>query len=283
MCSSDLVADDRVLAYTAAGARLYQFTHDNQPLAQARINLDPGSTLADDDYSLSDADFLWLPGPRQLLHNMGDRMWLLDDQGRIVAEWEGEAYLDKDVSDKTLRRQLHGYALSPDGSRIAQLESSRYFTKKGYEDAVVYDVHLVIRDLRGGLLHEFKEIDNGKEVEATVAWPADAAGPVAYAPNATVTEGHERWLFDPALKLLAKAPYRQGMLSLGGERRLVRDGAMLLYYDTADRIVCRIGPFATAPSFATVSGDGRHLATLDEYGRLQIFATADGQIGRAHV
>jgi outer membrane protein assembly factor BamB len=181
------------------------------------------------------------------------------------------------VADKTLRRQLHGYALSPDGSRIAQLESSRYFTKKGYEDAIVYDVHLVIRDLRGGLLHEFKEIDNGKEVTATVAWPADTAGPVVHAPNLTLAEGHERWLFDPALKLLAKAPYREGMLSLGGERRLVRDGAMLLYHDTAERIVCRIGPFTTAPSFATVSRDGSHLATLDEYGRLQIFATQDGR------
>ena len=271
------VAEDRVLAYTAAGARLYQFTHDNKPLSQARINLDPGGTLADDDYALSDADFLWLPGPRRLLHNLGDRFRLLDEQGTIIAEWEGEAYEDKDVADKTLRRQLHGYSLSPDGSRIAQLESSQYFTRKGYEDAVVYDVHLVVRDLRGGLLHEFKEIDNGNEVTATVAWPADTAGPVVYAPNAMLAEGHERWLFDPALKLLAKVPYRQGMLSLGVERRLVRDGAMLLYYDTADRLVCRIGPFAIAPTFAAVSRDGSHLATLDEYGRLQIFATVNGR------
>lgn len=271
------VADDRVLAYTAAGARLYQFTHDNKPLSQARINLDSGGTLADDDYSLSTADFLWLAGPRRLLHNMGDRMRLFDEQGTVVAEWEGEPYDDKDVADRTLRRQLHGFALSPDGSRIAQLESSRYFTKKGYEDAIVYDVHLVIRDLRGGLVHEFKEIDNGKEVMATLAWPADAAGPVVYAPNLMLAEGHERWLFDPGLKLLAKTPYRQGMLSLGGERRLVRDGAMLLYHDTADRVVCRIGPFATAPSFAAISRDGSHLATLDEYGRLQIFATVDGR------
>ncbi|MFM9195566.1 MAG: hypothetical protein ACKOWG_07480, partial [Planctomycetia bacterium] len=271
------VADDRVLAYTAAGARLYQLTHDNKPLSQARINLDPGGTLADDDYSLSSADFLWLPGPRRLLHNMGDRMRLIDEQGAVIAEWQGEAYEDKDVADRKLRRQLHGYALSPDGSQIAQLESSRYFTKMGYQDEAVYDVHLVIRDLRGGLVREYREIDNGKEVTATVAWPADAAGPVVYAPNLMLAEGHERWLFDAGLKLLAKTPYRQGMLSLGGERRLVRDGAMLLYHDTAERVVCRIGPFAIAPSFAAVSSDGGHLATLDEYGRLQIFATADGR------
>src|SRR5262249_47442825 len=155
--------------------------------------MDPGSVIGCDNYELSfSVDFQYVPGKKHLLHNHGDRMRLLDEQFNIVAEWRGEEYKDKDVSDEILYRQLHGFVLSPDGQRLAQLETSTYFTKSGYQDVAVYDTHLVIRDLQGKLLHEYKNLDNGKEVTARLFWPLDAPGPIAF-----VRE--ERWAFDGEL------------------------------------------------------------------------------------
>src|SRR5204863_5405353 len=101
------VHDDRIYVYTAAGGRLYQLTLDGQPVSQARLNMDPGPTHMCDNYELSDADFRYLSGPRLLLHNHGDRVRLLDDHCRIVAEWRGESFRDKDVSDELMHRTLN--------------------------------------------------------------------------------------------------------------------------------------------------------------------------------
>ncbi len=98
-----------------------------------------------------------------------------------------------------------------------------------------------------------------------------------HAPNLLIPEGHERWQFDAELKLVGKTPYDAGLIQLAGEQRLVRDGRSLLFYDKADHIACRVGPLAIMPTWAAASGDGKHLALLDEYGRLRIFATQDGR------
>ncbi len=135
---------DRLLAYTSAGARLYQVGLDNKPLSQARLNMDPGTTTSCEDYEMSQADYRWLPAQKRLLNNLGVRMRVLDEQYKILADWEGEEYFDKDVADKVLRRKLRGYAVSPDGTRIAQLETSSYFARAGYKDKEIVDVHLVV-------------------------------------------------------------------------------------------------------------------------------------------
>ena len=279
------VFSDRLLAYTSAGARLYQLGLDNKPLSQARLNLDPGDILGCDNYSMSQADYAWVPSKRWLLHNMGDQMRVLDEQYNIVAHWEGETYFDKDVADRILHRQLHAYTLSPDGSRIAQFETSQYFTQKGHMDDAVYDVHLVIRDLSGKLLHEHKNIDNGEKIVAKLSWPADAVGPVIHAPNLLISEGHERWEFGPDAELLAKKPFDAGMLSLGGDRRLwCTMGVTCCTTISPKRLLAVSGPFAVMPTFAAVSADGQHLATLDETGLLLAFAVKDGkEIARVQV
>ena len=264
------VADDRVLVHTAAGARVYQCTLDGKPISQARLNMDPGTTW-DDEYELASTDFLYLSDKHLLLHNMGDRMRVLDDEDHIVNEWQGEPFFDKDVSDEIFHRELHAYALSPDRQRIAQVESSFYFAKRGYEDMKVYDTHLVIRDLAGKLLYEFKDIDNGKEVEALLTWPSGQPGPV-------VCVRDQRWAFDAELKLTAKSPYEAGEHRLGDERRLVRDGHAFTYYDTVDHIRCRIGPLETMPTHAVISADLSQIAMLDENGRLGVYRATDGAL-----
>ena len=271
------VHDDRLFAYTSAGARLYALTLDDKPLAQARMNMDPGPTHVCSEYELSQIDFLYVPGPRRLLHNLGERMRLLDEQFNIVAEWKGETYRDKDVSDTIQYRALHGYSLSPDGRSLAQLESSMYYTKWAYKDQAVYDTHVVIRDLSGKLLYECKNVDNGLEVEATVAWPAGALGPIVFTKK-------ERWAFDAQLQVLSRSPHKDVLFDLGDDRSIVRENRTLVYCDRFGHAQCRIGPLAVIPTCCGLSADGRRIALLDEYGLLGIYDTADGkQLGRATV
>jgi len=264
------VHDDRIYSYTAAGARLYRLTLDGEPIAQARLNMDPGSTGYRDNYSLSTAHFRYLPEPGWLLHNRGEEVRIYDDAFNIVASWKGETFEDRDVSDKIHRRQLHGYALSSDGQRIAQLETSFYYTKWGPKDVTVYDTHLVIRDLTGKLLHEYKNIDNAEEVTAKVNWPAGSFGPVVY------VEG-KRWRFDEKLELRDVTPYLSDY-ELGAGRRLVRDGRSLVYLDATDEEHGRIGPLETMPSYAALSRDERLIALADEYGELRVHKVNDGAL-----
>jgi outer membrane protein assembly factor BamB len=265
------VFDDRLFAYTAAGARLYQLTLDNRPLGQARLNMDPGGVIGDDVYQLSDSiEYLYVPSAKRLLHNHGDRMRLLDEQFGIVAQWRGEEYRDKDVSDEVLYRRQYGFVLSPDGQRIAQLETSSYFTKTGYMDREVFDTHLVIRDLTGKLLHEYKNLDNGTEVTARLYWPATAPGPIAFVKE-------ERWAFGADVKAPTITPRKEVLFDFGQDRCLVRSDRTLLYQDRFGHDQCRLGPLVIIPTYAELSPDGRWIAVLDEYGRLAIHATADGK------
>src|SRR5262249_16669522 len=162
----------------------------------------------------------------------------------------------------------------PDQARIAQVESSFYFTKNGYQDVEVRDTHLVIRDLAGKLLYEYKNIDNGREVVARLVWPADAPGPA-------VRPKGEGWAFGPDLKLLARTVQPEVEFALGEERALTRAGRLLVYHDRAGHEQCRIGPFKVMPTYAQQSPDLRWLALLDEYGLLSLFDTKDGSLSKS--
>jgi len=263
------VHDDRILVYTAAGARYYALTLDGKPIHQAKLNMDPGTTRYRDGYGLSWANFAWSPARKVLLHSQSDRMRVLDEQFNIVGEWEGEKYFDKDVSDFERIRTMHGFVLSPDRLRLAQLERSTYFTKWGsYKDVPVYDQHLVIRDLTGKLLYEFKNIENAEKPKARLTWPDDAAGPVVYAKD-------ERLEFDAKLELVSRRVHKTDS-TLGGDRRLVRDGRTFIYFTSPTKQQSRLGPLKIMPTYVRQSPDLQHIVMLDEYGLMSVFKSEDG-------
>jgi len=264
------VYDDRVLVCTAAGSRLYQLTLDGQPISQMRLTMDPGPVV-DDEYGLSYPKYEYLPASGRILQNVNGMMRLLGPDGKVLLTWKGEAYTDPDVADKVLHRGLHGYVFSPDGTRLAQLETSMYYTRRGHEDTEVFDTHLVIRDLNGKLLHEYKNIANESEKPtAKVYWSAGMPGP------AVVVKG-EKWQFNDKLELLYTVAYDPGMLPLTGEKRLVRDGNSLRYLDGEKPEISRMGPFETMPTYATLSPDGKLIALLDEYGVVTVVEAATGR------
>ncbi len=270
------VGDDRVLVHTSAGARVYQIGLDGKPISQVRLNRDPG-TIWDDEYELAQTDFMYLPERKQILHNTGESMRLLDCEANVAAEWTGEAFTDKDVSDEVMHRGTGQYLLSPDRRTLAQIETSFYFASSGdKKDVKVYDAHIVLRDLTTGkLLCEYQNVDNYKDLKdgsstgACMVWPEGAPGPVVYVK-------HERLAFDGQLKLISRTPCDAGEYSLGDDRRLVRDGRMLAYYDTPDHVQCAFGPFEIMPTLLELSPDRQLLACLDEYGQVAVFKTADG-------
>lgn len=263
------VFDDRVVSFTSAGSRLYQMTLDGKPISQMRLTLDPGP-IGDEGYRLSYAPYSYLPARKQVLQNVGT-MRLVDATGHVVAQWGGEKYTDKDVTDRVMTRGQHAWVFSPDRARIAQLETSRYYTRSDYQDVVVLDTHLVIRDLTGRLLGEFKNIANEREkITAELKWPGDAAGPCV------LVKG-EIWQFDGQLKLLYTRLYDPGTYELGGLKRLVRDGNSLRYLDGEKPEISRLGPLAVMPTYACISPDGRLIALLDESRRTSIHEAATGK------
>lgn len=270
------VFEDRLLVYTAAGARLYELGLDGTPRKQVRLNMDPGSTFYVDNYQLSNADYAWLPQQKLYVYKLDDRMRVLDEEFHIVSEWKAETFVDKDVDDKILRRELNSYTVSPDGKFIAQIEASYYFTQVAYMDAKVYDTHLVVRDLTGKLIAEHKNLDNRSSngapgVTARLTWPAGSAGPVIYVND-------ERIAFSADLQTSEKLYLTPGTFDLGGERRLVRDGQTLIYFDQGNHAQCRLGPMATMPSYVRLNNDGTLIAMLDEYGHLAVYQTSEGAV-----
>src|SRR5437763_1839733 len=83
------------------------------------------------------------------------------------------------------------------------------------------DTHLVLRDLSGKLLHEYRHLDNGFGVEAGLLWPAGAPGPIVHVKK-------ERLAFGPDLRLLEREPLRDVLFNLGDERYLVRQDRLLV-------------------------------------------------------
>ncbi|MBI2190538.1 MAG: PQQ-like beta-propeller repeat protein [Planctomycetes bacterium] len=269
------VLGDRLLAYTAAGARWYQLTLDGQPVSQARLNLDPGPTHGEDGYHLSWATYSFLPDTRQLAY-LSDAtpegaLRIVDEQGKIVAEWMGEEYRDKDYTDRVMRRGVHGFAFSPDRSKIAQIETTRYLAPEtAQSDRWVHDTHLVMRDPTGKLLHEVKDIAN--DTIGAVEWAAGAPGPTATAQGTA-------WQFDGDLKLLGTRPVASGLYGLSSGRYLTPDGHALRYL-VDGREAARIGPMRILPTVACISPDQQFIFLLDEYGVCTFVEAATGKIRR---
>jgi len=262
------IHDDRILAYTSAGARYYALTLDGEPIHQARLNMDPGTTRYRENYGLSWANFAWSPALKLLLHSQEDRMRVLDENFNVVAEWEGEKYFDKDVSDFERIRTQHGFVLSPDKTRMAQIERSMYFTRVSYMDVEAYDQHLVIRDLSGKLLYENKNIENSSKPGARLTWPDDAVGPIVYSQG-------ERIEFDAELKVISNRVHEADS-TLGGDRRLVREGRSFIYFTGPTKQQSRLGPLQILPTYTAQSHDLQHIAMLDEYGLMSVFKCEDG-------
>ncbi|MBI2191273.1 MAG: PQQ-binding-like beta-propeller repeat protein [Planctomycetes bacterium] len=275
------VFDDRLLVFTAAGARLYQLGLDGQPISQIRLTLDPGSTSYRDGYSLGYVSYEYLPESHRILYNnrplsfsaqdvqQSGSMRILDEDGRIAVEWHGEPYQDKQVSDRTVHRGLENYAFSPDRTRLAQVETTVYWAQRStYEDRPVCDSHMVLRDLSGKKLHEYLNVAN--DAVARVQWIPDAPGPAA------IVKG-EIWQFDESLRLLSTESYDPGLFQLTSTKRLVQDGHSLRLLEGRKSEVARFGPFAILPSMARLSPDGKKLALLDEYGLLHVLDAAGGQ------
>jgi outer membrane protein assembly factor BamB len=251
------VFSDRVYAFTSAGGRLYQMTLEGRPVAQARIGMDPGP-VGDDDYSLGDADYRYLPDRHLLVVNLGDRMRVLDEEWNIVSEWTGREY-QANANDLPEKRRFHSFVVDPQGKRLAQLESTRYATA-GIDNADAYDGHLVLRSLEGKELAEFPDVDNGRKITALPGWPAGAPGP-------SVRVKGRRLTFDEALHPVSAGPVLD----------IARDGRRLLMYGP-DGKASSVGPFEILPSFHAWSPDGKWIATLDEMGELRLYGTGNGSL-----
>jgi outer membrane protein assembly factor BamB len=251
------VYPDRVYAFTSAGGRLYRMTLEGNPVAQARLGIDPGP-VGDDDYSLGDADYQYLPDQHLLIVNLGDRMRVLDEQFNIVSEWLGREY-QTNPNDLPSRRQFHSFVVNPEGTRIADLESTRYATA-GIDNAEAFDGHLVLRALDGKELAECSDVDNGRKISARPSWSRGASGP-------TLRVKGRRLQLDAALHPVSEGPLEE----------VVPDGRRLLLPGPDGRAFSA-GPFEILPSFHAVSPDGQWVATLDELGELRLYGTARGSL-----
>lgn len=264
------VGPDRLLVFTSCGGRLYQIGLDGKPLSQVRLGQDPGASSGERAYEPAYSTHQYLPQAGWLLFN--DRAMTLN--GDIVGTWQGKPYMDKDTSDRELKRGLHSLALSPDRKRVAQIESRMYLTRIGPKQIItpVYDGYLVIRDLQGKIHLEYPQsLENGLRISSTVAWDPKAPGPA-------VVVGGERWQFNEELKLLERYPMpAAGLFSFGAQGRIKRDGRALRYIGSDNREVSRTEPFDVVPTIARISPDGKAIVFLDEYGLATVVETATGK------
>ena len=158
-----------------------------------------------------------------------------------------------------MHRKLHGYALSPDQQRIAQLETSTYFTKSGYEDRRSTTRTWSFATCNGKLLHEHKNVDNGTEDANAAHLAGRRSGPGrctfrAASPAVRSPLGVRRRSADAVRHAVRPGPVRRS----SGERRLMRDGRTLVYFDTRRS---RALPLRTAGNHAHRSSSSAPTAT----------------------
>ena len=264
------LADDRLLVFTSAGARLYQLTLDGKPISQLRLPMDPGPVGGRDNYGLARVNYHYLKGRRQVLFNAITKMILIDERGNPIAQWQGERFEDKDVSDKWLNRGLQQFVVSPDETKVAQLETSFYYQRHGISDRTIVDVHLVVRDLSGKLLHEAKTLANVKGFRGQIVWPDGEPGPIV------ISSGLKHH-FSTSLELISQQPYSSGMFNLTRSLSLHRVGrCMLLTRDGEE--VSMTPAFDLMPTHARLSPDERTLAFIDEYGLVSIIDASNGEL-----
>lgn len=263
------VYDDRFVATTVAGARLFQVGLDGRPISQMRLPMDVGWRRMTTGYPLHYATFSYVPQRRQVVHraDMVGFMRVIGEDGRIAAQWQGQEYVDPEDAAAKGRRGLHGFAVSPDGARLAQVESTSYMRWKGQ----AHDSYLVIRDLGGKLLAARSEIlANEVRPSARVTWVAADPGP------AVVVRG-ERLQFNDKLELVERRRWRSGLFDFGPRGVLMADGHTLRHVDRRDRETARLGPFDILPSIARLNHAGSRWFFLDEYGKATVWDAAKGE------
>jgi len=268
MGANDLrVFDDRILVYTAAGAKLYRLDLNGKSINQVQLNMDRGSLGYRDTPSLSHVNYKYFPKQKKLVHIEAENARVFDDEFNELAHWKGKEYFDEDVSNNTLYRKLLSYAFSPDGSRIAQLESSMYYFVISGKSITAYDAHIVIRNLQGVILYEYEDtVDNGEEIESTVSWDAKMPGPV-------VKNSKLEFHFDDKLNLLSESfPLPSNSINLDFDQKLERDGHSYFQIDDLKKTIQKIGPFKVMPTVFKLAYDLKTIACLDETGLLTIWA-----------
>ncbi len=268
MGADDLrVFDDRILVYTAAGAKLYRLDLNGKPVNQVQLNMDRGSLGYRDTPSLSHVNYKYFPKQKKLVHIEKEDARVYDDEFNELAHWKGKEYFDEDVSNNTLYRKLLSFAFSPDGSRIAQIESSKYYFMLNKKVTAAYDAHIVIRNLKGDILYEYEDtVDNGIEIEAAVSWDENMPGPI-------VKNSKLEFHFDDNLNLLSESfPLPSNSIKLDFDHKLERDGHSFFQIDDMEKIIQKIGPFKVIPTIFKLADDRQTIACLDETGLLTIWA-----------
>lgn len=269
MGANDLrVYDDRILVYTSAGAKLYRLDLNGTPVSQVQLNRDPGRLSYRDNFSLSTISYAYIPRFKKLLHMEDEVARVFDEDYNLTSEWKGKEYREVDVSDKPMYRTLLNFVLSPDGSLIAQLEKSMYYTPDGPARSIeVYDANVVIRNLQGELLHEYEKVENTiGRIKSTITWEPGQPGPV-------VKNSKIEIAFDSDLNVLSEVypkPFDGFLLDHG--LVLERDGRRYVQLDRDGNVVQWIGPFEVMPTVVQLAGDHQTIACLDENGRLTTWA-----------
>lgn len=262
---------DRLLACTAVGSRLYQIRLDGTPIWQLRLSRDTGFGEERTPYW---PVFHYAEPTRRVVYrdDLNGAMRVIDEDGNLVVNWQGEPYEDPEDPAAGRRRKLHDFAISPDGQRVAQIESTQYKSKQG--DA--YDSTLAVRELATGrpLANWPKVLANEAHgVSVGVHWRDGDEGP-------SVTVDGEIVRFDAGLTHIVeqvRVPV-SGMFAFGDRGALQRSGSRILrWVDRDGRERVQLDPFEIMPTVAQLSPDGKTLFFLDEYGQASFYDTSTGK------
>jgi outer membrane protein assembly factor BamB len=269
------VFEDRIVACTAVGARLYQIGLDGKPLWQLRLARDTGEGEERTPYW---PVFRYARPTRLVVYrdDLNGAMRVIDEHGALAATWQGEPYEDPLDPTAGRRRKFHSFAISPDGKRVAVIESTQYKIR----DSEAFDSYLVIRGLIGaeaGIpLAAWPEAlaNESGGVSVSVQWRREDPGPsvmagdtlVRFDAGLTRVIGHE-----PLLDLAA-------VFDLGTNGALQRaETGFLRWVGRDGRERARLGPFDVMPSLAELSPDAKVLFFLDEYGQASFHDAATGK------
>jgi len=268
------VYNDRLIACTSVGSRLYHIGLDGKPLWQVRLPRDPGMGEERRRYF---PHFQYDQTTRRTAFRdaMNGSMRIINEHGEIEAEWFGDAYEDKEDATAGRRREFHIFAISPDGTRIAQLESESYLAQVGHGTGNAYDSYLVIRDMTGKKLATWPEIIANEfgSVTGSVQWQAGNDGP-------SVTVNGRTTRYDAGLTRVVARPSRfAGAVFDFGEHGALKcvDSRTLCRVDAEGREVAILDRFATFPTIARICPAGKTIFFYDEYGEASFYDAATGK------
>ena len=265
------VYKDRIVACTAVGARLYQIGLDGTPIWQLRLSMETGVGEERTPYW---PVFRYAEPTGLVVYrdDMNGAMRIIDRDGKLAAQWEGDPYEDPEDTAAGMRRGFHAFAINPEGNLLAQIESTRYRSGGGLGHA--YDSYLVVRDMTGKKLAEWpKSIANEMGgVTVGVRWPV-GEGPV-------LTLAGESIRFDAGLtRIIGRTPPpASGVFAFGEHGALQRlDARTLIWVDRDGRRIAMLDPFEVTPTVAELSPDGSTFFFLDEYGQASFIDAPTGK------